>query len=71
MPATYESCSTRFFHRGRTETIRSCTSGGSQHCAGITGEAPMLVVVSHQAVCPTRLCVPSLTPFVCSSPVLV
>ena len=27
MPSVYESCTTRWFHHGRTETIRSCTTG--------------------------------------------
>lgn len=27
MPSTYESCTTRGFHHGRTEVIRSCTTG--------------------------------------------
>lgn len=27
MPSTYESCTTRWFYHGRTETIRSCTTG--------------------------------------------
>ncbi|CAM9330454.1 unnamed protein product [Ectocarpus sp. 12 AP-2014] len=26
MPSVYESCTTRWFHRGRTEVIRSCTT---------------------------------------------
>lgn len=29
MPSVYESCTTRWFHRGRTEVIRSCTTGAA------------------------------------------
>lgn len=33
MPSVYESCTTRWFHRGRTEVIRSCTTGAAAGAA--------------------------------------
>ena len=44
MPSTYESCSTRAFFHGRTEVIRTCTSGKVYRTGAATifrGTAPV------------------------------
>ena len=37
VPPVYESCATRNFHRGRTETIRSCTNESKAFVEALTG----------------------------------
>ncbi|KAF0697627.1 Aste57867_11717 [Aphanomyces stellatus] len=41
LPPTYESCSTRGFFHGRTETIRSATSEALRFVTAVTGDAPL------------------------------
>ncbi|OQR99897.1 choline/Carnitine O-acyltransferase [Achlya hypogyna] len=40
VPPTYESCSTRAFFHGRTETIRSATNEALRFVSAVTSEAP-------------------------------
>ncbi|CAN0236486.1 unnamed protein product, partial [Laminaria digitata] len=39
MPSTYESCTTRSFYRGRTETIRSCTTESADFVSVMDSDA--------------------------------
>ncbi|CAM9743088.1 unnamed protein product [Sphacelaria rigidula] len=39
MAPTYESCATRSFHRGRTETIRSCTTESADFAAAMNSDS--------------------------------
>ncbi|KAG9413958.1 hypothetical protein AC1031_013160 [Aphanomyces cochlioides] len=41
LPPTYESCSTRGFFHGRTETIRSATSEALRFVSAVTTDAPI------------------------------